>query len=165
MTKRIAIVGGGYIGAELAKSLQGKADVTLIEQQSHFVHTPAMIRAVIDPTLLDRALIPYDKLLDRGSVVQACAASVDAQGVTLESGDRIDADYVVVATGSDNATPFKANGQGIDALRANNARIHEMLKAAKSVAIVGAGAVECEAGSWRTCQKPRQLDGAIFRHD
>ncbi|SFS44912.1 NADH dehydrogenase, FAD-containing subunit [Sulfitobacter marinus] len=144
MTKRIAIVGGGYIGAELAKALDGKADVTLIETQSHFVHTPAMIRAVVQPQLLDRALIPYDRLLQHGNVRRARAIGVDAQGVTLEGGERVDADYIVVATGSDNATPFKANGQDIDTLRADNAQVHDLLCTAQSIAIVGAGAVGTE---------------------
>ncbi|NOR32243.1 MAG: N-acyl homoserine lactone synthase [Sulfitobacter sp.] len=144
MTKRIAIVGGGYIGAELAKSLEGKADVTLIEPQSHFVHAPAMIRAVVNPHLLDRALIPYDTLLQHGKLRRAQAIGVDAQGVTLEGGERIDADYIVVATGSANATPFKANGRDIETLRAENARVHDLLCAAQSIAIVGAGAVGTE---------------------
>ena len=144
MFKRIIIVGGGYIGVDLAKSLEDKADVTLIEQRSHFVHTPAMIRAVVDPSLLDRALIPYDKLLTRGKLVQARAASIDQGGVTLEDGTRVEADYIVVATGSENASPFKAKGADIDGLRADNARIHGMLNAAQSVAIVGAGAVGTE---------------------
>jgi len=144
MSKRIAIVGGGYIGADLAKSLEDKAKVTLIEQRSHFVHTPAMIRAVVEPGLLDRALIAYDKLLSRGTLVQARAAGIDEGGVALEDGTRIDADYVVAATGSENATPFKAKGADIEALRAENARINGMLKAAQSVAIVGAGAVGTE---------------------
>ena len=43
MSKRIAIVGGGYLGADLARSLDDTADVTLIEPRSHLVHTPAMI--------------------------------------------------------------------------------------------------------------------------
>ncbi|WP_417600139.1 NAD(P)/FAD-dependent oxidoreductase [Pararhodobacter oceanensis] len=144
MSKRIAIVGGGYVGAELAKSLEGKADVTLIEPHSHFVHAPAMIRAVVDPLILDRALIPYDSLLKQGKILQARAESIDATGVTLESGERVDADYIVIATGSNNAVPFKPNTGGIDALRADNARIHGMLTSAKSVAIVGAGAVGTE---------------------
>jgi pyruvate/2-oxoglutarate dehydrogenase complex dihydrolipoamide dehydrogenase (E3) component len=99
---------------------------------------------VVDPGLLDRALIPYDRLLSRGTLVQARAAGVDEGGVTLEDGTRIDADYVVVATGSENAMPFKAKGANIDGLRADNARINRMLTAAKSVAIVGAGAVGTE---------------------
>jgi NADH dehydrogenase FAD-containing subunit len=144
MSKRVVIVGGGYIGTDLAKSLEDKAEVTLIEQRSHLVHTPAMIRAVVDPSLLDRALIPYDKLLTRGSIVQARAASVEEGGVTLENGARFEADYVVVATGSENATPFKAKGADIERFRADTARVHEMLKAAQTVAIVGAGAVGTE---------------------
>ncbi len=103
-----------------------------------------MIRAIAVPEFLERALIPYDKLLDHGTVVQARAASVDEAGVTLEDGERVEADYVVVATGSDNAAPFKGNGQGIEALRAKHASVHAALKAVETVAIVGAGAVGTE---------------------
>lgn len=144
MSKHIAIVGGGYIGAELAKSLEAKAQVTLIEPNSHFVHSPAMIRAVVDPSLLDSALIPYDKLLKTGKTVQARATAIDAGGVTLETGDKIAADYIVVATGSSNAMPFKPGDGSIDSLRAENARVHALLQGADTVTIVGAGAVGTE---------------------
>ena len=40
MAKRIIIVGGGYVGVQLAKALDGKADVTLVEPRSHFVTCP-----------------------------------------------------------------------------------------------------------------------------
>jgi NADH dehydrogenase FAD-containing subunit len=41
MTKhKLAIVGGGFLGAELAKALDADMDVTLIERASHFTHTP-----------------------------------------------------------------------------------------------------------------------------
>lgn len=144
MAKRIVIVGGGYIGAPLARALDAVADVTLIEPRSHFVHAPAMIRAVVDPAILETALIPYDKLLTRGTVLRGKAASVDGEGVTLEDGKRVPADYVVIATGSQNAMPFKPAGADIDGLRADNARIHATLAQAKTVAIVGAGAVGVE---------------------
>jgi len=84
MSKHIAIVGGGYIGAELAKALEDKAQVTVIEANSHFVHAPAMIRAVVEPSILDRALIPYGNLLKTGKVIQARATAVDGDGVTLD---------------------------------------------------------------------------------
>ena len=144
MSKRIAIVGGGYIGAELAKSLDDIADVTLIEPRSHFVHAPAMIRAVVDPSLLDRALIPYDRLLKNGRVLRARANGIDAKGVTLDNGQRVEADYIVVATGSSNATPFKPVGDDIEGLRQANQRVYGQLKAARKIGIVGAGAVGTE---------------------
>ncbi len=144
MTKRIIIVGGGYVGVQLAKALDGKADVTLIEPRSHFVHASAMIRAVVDPQGLDQGLIPYDDLLKYGQVLRERAKGINAAGVTLEDGTEVPGDYIVVATGSNNAMPFKPATDSIDAFRADNARIHAMLDAAQSVAIVGAGAVGTE---------------------
>ncbi len=144
MAQRIAIIGGGYIGVELAKSLDPLAEVTLIEQNSHFVHAPAMVRAVVDPSILERALIPYDALLKRGRVVRGVAQAVSETEVTLTSGEKIAADQFVIATGSSNAVPFKPNGAGIDGLRAANAQVHAKLVEAQTVAIVGAGAVGTE---------------------
>ncbi|KEJ88312.1 NAD(P)/FAD-dependent oxidoreductase [Sulfitobacter donghicola] len=144
MSQKIAIVGGGYVGAELAKSLDDTVEVTLIEPRSHFVHAPAMIRAVVDPSLLDRALIPYDRLLTNGRVIASKAKAIDAKGVTLEDGTRVEADQIVVATGSGNAVPFKPQGSDIADLKADNQRIHQQLKAAQSIGIVGAGAVGTE---------------------
>lgn len=144
MTQRIAIVGGGFLGAQLAKALQDHADVTLIEQNSHFVNAPAMVRALVQPRLLDQALVPYDRLLARGQVVRARAVQVDATGVTLADGRHIQADYTVLATGSGNGPAFKPGEDGIDGLRAANARIHAQLLAAQRVVIVGAGAVGTE---------------------
>ncbi|MBT0958214.1 FAD-dependent oxidoreductase [Alphaproteobacteria bacterium KMM 3653] len=144
MSQKIAIIGGGYLGAELAKALDDRAEVTLIEPRSHFVHAPAMIRAVVEPALLERALTPYDRLLTKGRVVAARAVGVDGQGITLEDGTRVEADQIVVATGSAYAAPFKAKGADIAGLRAENQRIHGLLKAARTVGIVGAGAVGTE---------------------
>ncbi len=144
MTKRIIIIGGGYVGVQLAKALDDKAEVTLIEPRSHLVHAPAMIRALVDPQVLDQGLIPYDDLLKNGRVLRARAKSISAAGVTVEDGIEVLGDYIVVSTGSRNAMPFKPASDSIDAFRADSARIHAMLDAAQSVAIVGAGAVGTE---------------------
>lgn len=144
MGNRIAIVGGGYMGAELAQALDDKADVTLIEQNSHFVHSVAMIRALVQPQIMDRALLPYDRLLKRGKVVQARATGVDGNGVTLADGSRVEADWIVIATGSGNGPAFKPGEAGIAGLRAANTRINGQIAAAQSIAIVGAGPVGTE---------------------
>jgi len=144
MGKRIAIVGGGNAGAELAKKMQDVAEVTLVEPRSHFVHAPATIRAVVEPSILDDALLSYGNLLKNGRIVQAKATAVDASGVTLEDGARVEADYVVVTTGSNYAAPFKPVGADLDGMRAASTETHAMLKAAEKVVIVGGGAVGVE---------------------
>ena len=98
---------------DLAWALEKKVDVTLIEQRSHFIHTPAMVRAVINPSLLDLALIPYDNALRHGKIIRGRATRIDGSGVDLDDGSRIRADFIVIATGSAYAAPFKAKGDDI----------------------------------------------------
>ncbi|MEM6634464.1 MAG: NAD(P)/FAD-dependent oxidoreductase [Pseudomonadota bacterium] len=141
---RVAIVGGGNLGAELAKGLEQDLDVTLIERATAFTHAPAMIRSVVDPSLLERALIPYDRLLKNGRVLTDEAVGVDGKGVSLKSGGRVEADYVVLATGSGNVAPFKSASGDIDALRTANADWHAAISAAGKIVIIGAGAVGTE---------------------
>lgn len=142
--KKIVIIGGGYVGFEVAKGLDAHADVTLIEQREAFVQAPAAIRALVEPGLLDQIILPYDKLLSAGRVVRGRAASVSATAVTLESGEVYPADYIVIATGSSYAAPFKPAGDSIDAFRQASRDVSARLARADSVAIVGAGAVGTE---------------------
>lgn len=141
---KLVIVGGGYLGAELAKSLESDMDVMLIERASHFTHAPAMIRAMVQPEILDEALIPYNKLLTKGEVIRAEVVSVDAAGVELANGARVEGDYIVLATGSSNFAPFKSADGDIAGLRADNACWNASLISAKTVLIIGAGAVGTE---------------------
>lgn len=141
---RVVIVGGGYAGFNLARLLDADVDVTLIEAREAFVHNVAAIRAMAEPGLIGQITIPYDRLLKNGRVVRGRAASIDGGGVTLADGKRIEADAIVVATGSHYASPFKPQGDSsidfAEALRGAAAQV----AAAKQVVIVGAGAVGVE---------------------
>jgi NADH dehydrogenase FAD-containing subunit len=141
---RVAIVGGGYAGFNLARLLDAYADVTLIEAREAFVHNVAAIRAVTDPALSSRIVIPYDRLLVRGRVVHGRAEAIDANGVTLKDGDRIEADAVVVATGSGYAAPFKPTGDSAAEFAARLAEVTSQVDEADHLVIVGAGAVGVE---------------------
>ncbi|MBT0569720.1 FAD-dependent oxidoreductase [Curvibacter sp. CHRR-16] len=141
---KLIIVGGGYLGAGLARRMDAHADVTLVEPREAFVHNSAMIRALVEPALLEQVLMPYDKLLQRGRVLRQRATALHADGVTLANGERLHADAVVVATGSRYALPFKPAGDSIEALRQACLDTHQQLQAAKTVVIIGGGAVGIE---------------------
>jgi NADH dehydrogenase FAD-containing subunit len=159
MTKtRIVIVGGGYVGFEIAKGLDAFADVTLIEPREAFVHPPAAIRALVQPDLLEQVILPYRNLLKTGKVVQARAASVSNTGVTLETGEVVPADFIVIATGSSYASPFKPSGDSIADFRQAHSQVSARLAQARSVAIVGAGAVGTElAGEIASAQPDKSV--------
>ena len=141
---RIVIVGGGYAGAALAPALEEHADVILVEARECFVHNVAAIRGVVDPDVLSRAVLPYGRLLKRGKVIHDRVVALGDSGVRLANGDEIEADIVVVATGSSYAQPFKPAGDSVADFLASSRQAHELLQTARSVAIAGAGAVGAE---------------------
>lgn len=142
--KRVVIVGGGYAGTMVARALDGIAEVRLVEPRDRFVHNVAAIRAVVEPALLDRLIIPYDRLLRRGSVIQGVATKIVDGGVTLSDGRIVEGDIVVAATGSTYAGPFKPRTASGATFAEESLEAHEALHAARTVAIVGGGAVGVE---------------------
>jgi NADH dehydrogenase FAD-containing subunit len=144
MSRTVAVVGGGYGGAAVAKALDADTNVVLIEPKDAFVHAAGSLRALVRPEWADNIFFPYDRLLRRGWVVRDRAVSVDARGVTLASGEHIEADYLVLATGSGYPFPAKmdtdSSGEALKRLRST----HEELAFAERVLIVGAGPVGLE---------------------
>lgn len=142
--KRVIIVGGGYAGTILARALDPTFEVVLVEPREAFVHNVAAIRAVVEPRLLDRIILPYDRLLKRGRVVRDRVTAVAECGVRLASGGSLEADLIVLATGSGYAQPFKPVTDSMADFRAASAATESAIKRASAIAIVGAGAVGVE---------------------
>ncbi len=141
---RVVVVGGGYAGATVATALDAVADVTLVEPKDSFVHATGALRAAVDVSWEDRVFFPYDHLLARGRVLHEYAQAVSSTQVRLSAGRVIDADYLVLATGT--AYPFPAKFIESDVLvaKARLARLREALREARSALIVGAGPVGLE---------------------
>ena len=140
----VVIVGGGYIGIELAKSLESDLDVTLVEPREAFVHAPAMLRALVAPTVRAQALIPYDRLLKSGKLVKARAVGVAEGSVTLEGGETLSADYIALCPGAANGGIFKPGDESVASFREAQSKVQAQINAAKTIVIVGAGAVGTE---------------------
>ncbi|WOX26191.1 NAD(P)/FAD-dependent oxidoreductase [Streptomyces solicathayae] len=144
MSRTVAVIGGGYGGAAVAKALDSEADVVLIDPRDAFVNVAGSLRALARPDWADNAFFPFDTLLARGEVIRDRAVSVDPEGVTLASGRRVDADYLVLATGSSYSYPANpasdATAEALDDLR----RSHKELDGAERVLILGAGPVGLE---------------------
>jgi NADH dehydrogenase FAD-containing subunit len=142
--KRVIIIGCGYAGYPLARSLDQYVDVVVVEPRDAFLHNVAAIRAITDPALLERIILPYGKLLKRGKVLRDRALAIDGNSIKLASGGSLDGDIIVIATGSGYARPFKPDSDTLADFVTLNRAAHEQVRAAKSVAIVGAGTVGTE---------------------
>lgn len=146
MGRVVAVVGGGYGGTLVAEALDAEAEVVLIDPRDAFVNVAGSLRALTRPDWAHNVFFPYRALLRRGRVVRGSASSVDAGGVSLAGGGRVDADYVVLATGSAYsypARPGRAAASAEEAL-ADLGETHGQLSAAGRVLILGAGPVGLE---------------------
>jgi NADH dehydrogenase FAD-containing subunit len=140
----VVVVGGGYGGIGVAKALDQTSDVVLVEPKDAFMHNIAALRALVDPSWLPRIFFPYEGLLANGRVVRDRAVVVDPHRVVTAAGEEIDADYVVLATGSSYPFPAKTDlldtGHAQDQVR----ETHRALASADRVLLLGAGPVGIE---------------------
>ena len=142
----VIVVGGGYGGAATAKALDDIADVILIEPKDAFVHNIAALRGLVDPEWTDRIFYPYRRLLSRGSVIHDRAVHVEADAVTIGSGERIPADYVVLASGSTYPFPAKMDVNDSATAKSNIDTLRAELIKANRVLLLGAGPVGLRTG-------------------
>jgi NADH dehydrogenase FAD-containing subunit len=148
------VVGGGYGGIAVAADLDADADVVLIDPRDAFVHHVAGLRSLVDPSWVDRLFYPYEWLLTRGRTVADRAVQVDAGSVTLRSGERIGADFVVLATGAASPYPVKIDVADTAAARARLADTAAELAAASRVLLLGAGPVGLELAGEIAAARP-----------
>lgn len=141
---RIVVVGGGYGGITVAKGLDPLADVVLVEQKDQFVHHAAALRAAVDEVWEHTIFMPYSNLLSRGTFLQGTVAGIEGTTVHVFGHDPIEADYVVLATGSTYPFPAKYSSSKALVAKAQLEQLHDNLAEARSVLLVGGGTVGIE---------------------
>ena len=140
----VVVLGGGYAGIQVARPLDDVADVVLVEPKDDFMHNVAALRALVDPSWLERIYLPYTGLLGRGRVIRDRAVKADAGRVVLASGAELSPDYLVLATGSGYPFPAKSNVPSTETAHGKVRDTHAALAAAGRVLLLGAGPVGIE---------------------
>lgn len=154
MQQRVVVVGGGYGGVAVAKELDAVADVVLVEPKDAFVHATAALRAAVDRDWQDRVFLPYDHLLARGRVVHDRARLVSPGVVHLSATETIEADHIVLATGTGYPFPAKFLEDETVVAQARLDRLRADLARCDRVLVVGAGAVGLELAGELTTSFP-----------
>eukprot|EP00301_Raphidiophrys_heterophryoidea_P008564 c13157_g1_i1.p1 GENE.c13157_g1_i1~~c13157_g1_i1.p1 ORF type:complete len:406 (-),score=139.07 c13157_g1_i1:198-1364(-) len=163
---KVVIVGGGPAGVGLAKQLDSKLDVTLIERKVAFHNNVPALRAVVDATYRWQQFQPYSGLFKSksGRVVRGDVVGVEGGGVKLKDGQSIAYDYLVIATGSQN--PFPAKLEDLNSVKAGIAKYEQMeavVQRANKILIVGGGPVGVEFAGEIKCAFPNKDVTIIHR--
>lgn len=141
--KRVVIVGGGFAGACIAKSLEKDFIVTLVDTKNYFEFTPGVPRCIVQPRHLASIEVLHTHYLHRAEIIRYQAKAVTKDRVI--SGDReIKYDYLAITTGSRYNTPFKEQNL-IHTTRGETLRnCYQRLIDSRHVVIIGGGIVGVE---------------------
>lgn len=141
---KVVVVGGGYGGITVASGLDEYADVTLVEQKDSFVHHAAALRAAVDPVWEQTIFMPYSRLLEKGKIVHGACLGVEGKRVFVAGHEPIDADYIVLATGTTYPYPAKFSISNSSVVKARMQATRSDLAKVRRVMLVGCGTVGVE---------------------
>lgn len=154
--KNIVIIGASFAGYYAAKLLVNSVPtgyrVVIVEKSSHFQFTWVFPRFSVVVGHEHKAFIPYGPLLSgapEGSwlMMQDTVLEVGESTISLQSGEKLDYEYLVIATGSRANAPSRLNvnlkQDGVDLLQGIQSRIRN----AKDFVVIGGGPAGVELAS------------------
>jgi len=141
----ILIVGAGPGGRECAKALDPHCNVVLIDRTSYYLHNIAALRASVQPGFEEKILIPYDRLMENGHFIVGEVSNITEKEVFLTGEiDALPFDYLIIATGSAYAFPFKVQRGNQEELLKTYRSLQDDIHDASEVLIIGGGPVGIE---------------------
>ncbi|KAJ6454546.1 hypothetical protein C8R47DRAFT_1167021 [Mycena vitilis] len=154
--KNVVVLGGSFAGIELAKRLAETLPTGFkavwIEKNSHLNYSFAFPRFSVARGYEHKAFIPYDgvaKSCPPGILtrVQNTVVDITASHVALASGEKIDYEYLAIATGSSQPLPVQvAATERADAC-AELRSVQDTIRDSQRIALVGGGAVGIQLAS------------------
>ena len=155
--KTVIIIGSGYAGSAIARLLDFKCKVILVEQNDAMWHKYCTMRALVVPGWEDAALVPLDKALKQGKLLRKEVTFVDvsAKTVTFADGTTMVGDIIVLANGGGNGNLPSGIPTGVTnaaTFKATFSQKQVLVKEADTILVVGGGPVGVElSGEIKVC--------------
>lgn len=151
--KNVVVIGGSFAGIMLARRLAETLPtgyrVVLIEKNSHIQNVFNFPRFSVVPGHDAKAFVPYSNIVRRAPAgifgqVRGTARSITNKEVLLESGETVPYDYLTFATGCWQPFPARLKSTEKTAGRAELRSFQKRVAGAKTIALIGGGAVGVE---------------------
>lgn len=149
--KKVVVIGGGIAGIsfikEIEKNNNKEIDIMLIEPKDYMEVPYGMLRALVDPKGYGPKVRKKISEIIKSKHIQSKVVELKDNEVHLDTGEVVEFDYAVVATGSSakGFTDLKVrNQQNIETRTKQWEKYAQDLKKAKKVAIIGGGTVGVE---------------------
>ena len=162
----VVIVGGGYAGVQLAAKLDRSFFVILIDRKDHFLHKIALLRSTVQPERVADCLLSYARLLTNGVFIQGYVDRIERSSVHIAGYESsIPFDALVVATGSSYAFPTRVSKPQRSLTLPTFDTINQQLQQARSVLVVGGGAVGVELAAEVATDFPSKKVTLVHSHE
>ncbi|KAJ2554329.1 hypothetical protein IWW35_001343 [Coemansia sp. RSA 1878] len=155
----VVVVGISTAGIGVARKVAALATngfpnlhVTIIDKNAYTYHSIGAPRGIVDKEFGRSLFFRLDTLLTefeasakpKHRFIQALLTNVNKETIELSTGETLEFDYLVLATGAENTFPGNVNARTLEDGRAKLARLYENVQAADNVLVIGGGAVGVE---------------------
>ena len=106
MKKKVVVIGGGFAGSYIARKLQGKFDLTLIDNKDYFEFTPSILRTIVEPRHACKIQVLHKYYLSKANIVRGEVTKFNDKAAYIGK-RRLEYDYLVICSGSKYNMPIK----------------------------------------------------------
>lgn len=155
--KRVVIVGGGFAGTTVAKKLEKKFHVTLIDTKTYFEYTPGVLRILVESNHLTKIRSEHKNYLKNSKVIIGSVSEVTPNHVLIEN-KKIPYDYLVLNLGSTYNLPFSEDKIIRPTKGKTLENVSGLVHRANSILLIGGGLVGVElAGELTDKYKDKEI--------
>ncbi|PIA15370.1 FAD/NAD(P)-binding domain-containing protein [Coemansia reversa NRRL 1564] len=170
----VVVVGISTAGIAISKAIAALAKkgrypglhVTIVDRNAYWYYMIGAPRAVVDKQFghqlffrQDTLLTPFevDPLNPKHRFIQASLVAVNSdKSIELSNGEKLSFDYLLLSTGATNSFPANVIAPSLEDARSRLLQLHDNVKNAESVLVIGGGAVGVETAGEIASEYPKK---------
>jgi len=161
--KKLVVIGGGFAGAKIAKSLQDKFETTLIDNKDFFEFTPSVVHTVCEPKKHNSIQTCHCNYLKKSTILRGNIETITPHDVRMGS-NIIPFDILAICLGSRYDLPFKESNIVMATRYEHIQKKHHEIQQAKSILVIGGGLVGVEIAA-EIAHLPGKKVTLVHSHD
>jgi len=142
--KKLVIIGGGFAGAKIAKTLEKEFETTLIDTKDYFEFTPGILRAIVSPTHLKKIQVKHSKYLSKTKIIKSKIIELNKKEILTNEKEILPYDFLAICSGSKYSSPIKKENILIVSRGEEIKKYHKKISQSKNISIIGGGIVGVE---------------------
>jgi len=144
--KDIVVVGGGFGGAFVSKSLEDRFKITLIDSKDYFEFTPSVLRTIVEPNHVSSIQIRHRSYLnlEKSAIIRSRVEQINESHIITASGKEVAYDYLVLCSGTTYNMPFKEANVILANRGETLSACYTQLSSMQTVLVIGGGIVGVE---------------------